>query len=240
MSLDNVFSRPIDVNGAGRVYPVRLMDWDEFEDNLNPLLLTKQHLQLTIEEDLPLLDRIVIGLQNEQIVESLCRAFNIVFRSKKFDIGSDDKVYFFINENNQMVTAQNYEEIRKVIFHQNILFEPKVYKTKAMQEWAEKVLKARSKNAANISLEDMITTVSVFTGKHYWDLEKYSIYQLKSDFNRIEKVKVYDATSISFANPYAKDIKLEHFAEHLNLYQNPYENLFKPKENLKISKAIRG
>ena len=80
-------------------------------------------------------------------------------------------------------------------------------------------------------------------GKHYWDLEKYTIYQLKYDFNRICKIKDYESQSMMFANPYAdlSKLKMEHFAENIDMYENPYDGLFKERSSLiKIDSAIQG
>ncbi|MED4883908.1 hypothetical protein [Bacillus smithii] len=240
MSMADILGMPTYVDGVGDVHPIKVKDWDLFEKNANVLLLTKNHLPLNIEEDIPLLDRIVIGIRDEELVDSLCTIFNLVLKSNEFRIDTDGKDYFFINENNQIITNKTYEELRRVILRQNIIFEPKVYKDKLLQQWAEKVLEHRNKEAANITMEDMITTIAVLSGKHYWDIAEYTIYQLKSEFQRINKIKQYETTSILYANPYAAaDVKLEHFAECLELYEDPYKGVFKSTEGSNISKAFK-
>jgi hypothetical protein len=239
MSLENIFRKPKFHPDVGEIHPILLKDWNVFEDNVRPLMFSKKHLELENDHDMPLLDRLVVLLQDETLVNSLCKVFNLVFKSKYFELSDNGQIYFFINENKQIISSSNYEEIRDIILNQNILFEPKIYKDPLMASWASKVLKAREKNAANITLEDMITTVSVVSCKHYWDLENYSIYQLKAEFNRITKIKMYDTKSIQLANPYASEIKLEHFAEFLDLYQDPYADIFKSKDKLNnINKAM--
>lgn len=241
MSLSNIFQKPSKIKDLGFVYPVKLRDWDEFEENVTPLMYSKNHLPT--EEDIPLLDRLIFGLGDPKIIESLLKVFNIVFRCKGFTIVSDESVYGFLNENKQIIHTQNYEEIRQIILHQNILFEPKIYKTPALQKWAEKVLKARGKNSPNVTIEDMLSTVSVMSGKHYWDLEEYTIYQLRYDFNRICKIKNFESQSMMLANPYAdmSKMKYEHFAENFDMYENPYDGLFKEKSKLvKLNTAIQG
>ena len=237
MSTNNIFHKPIYIKRFGNVYPIQVGDWEKFESCLNVLMISKKHIEVTVDEDIALLHRIVLGLQDDEINKALCKLFNLISKTDSFKLDSDH--YHFINDESQRVDFENYDEIRNTIFNQNILFEPKVYKDPLMQQWANKVLEARSKNAANITMEDMVTTVAVISGKHYWDLEKYSIYQLKSEFQRINKIKAYDTTSIMFANPYATDIKLDHFAEYLDMYADPYQDLFKSKDKLKnIDKAL--
>jgi hypothetical protein len=93
-----------------------------------------------------------------------------------------------------------------------------------MQEWADKVLQARAKHQIKMEFEDMISTVSVFTGKHYWDLSRYTIYQLKSDFNRISKIMNYKTGVLAAINGSGQ--KIEHYSESLELDKNPYDELF--------------
>jgi hypothetical protein len=238
MSLSNIFQKPIELNGLGFVYPVKLINWDEFEENISPIMLSKNHLQT--EYDVPLLDRVVLGLKDERIINSLCKTFNIVLNSNSFKIIVGNQSYMFMNENDQIIDSTNYDELRKIILRQNILFEPKVYKTQALQQWAEKVLKARGKNSPNVTIEDMLSTISVMAGKHYWDLEQYTIYQLRYDFNRICKIKNYETQSLAFANPYAdlSNFKLEHFAENVDMYENPYDSVFKENKLTKLNSAI--
>jgi hypothetical protein len=240
MSLSNIFQKPFELKGLGIVYPVKLINWDEFEENVSPIMLSKNHLELTIDQDLPLLDRVVIGLQDDRVINSLCKVFDIVLKSNSFKIIVGNDSYMFMNENDQIVDSTNYDELRRIILHQNILFEPKVYKTPALQKWAEKVLKARGKNAPNVTIEDMLSTVSVMAGKHYWDLEQYTIYQLRYDFNRICKIKNYETQSLIFSNPYAdlSNVKLDHFAENVDMYENPYDGVFKENKLTKLNSAI--
>jgi hypothetical protein len=240
MSLANIFQKPTKIEGLGLIYPVKVKDWDEFEENVTPIMYSKNHIP--IEEDLPLLDRLIL-LRDEKIIESLCKIFSLVFRCENFDFIIDEYNYHFVNEHKQSINNLNYEELRKNILHQNILFEPKIYKSPALQKWAEKVLQARGKNSPNVTMEDMLSTVSVMSGKHYWDLGEYSIYQLRYDFNRICKIKNFESQSMMFANPYAdlSKMKMEHFAENIDMYENPYDSLFKEKNKLvKINNAIQG
>lgn len=240
MSLQNIFQVPEKVDGFGEVFPIRLKEWDKFESSVQPFLLSKNHLTVSSEDDYPLLDRLVYGLQSEEILNLLCNVFNLISRTDSFTFHSDEQGYFFYNNEKQIVDNQNFDQIRMIILKQNILFEPKIYKSEAVKRWAEKVLKARQKNSPNVTIEDMLSTVSVLSGKHYWDLAEYSIYQLKYDFNRACKIKTFDSQSMMLANPYGdfSKMKLEHFAENIDMYENPYDGLFKEKSS-KLDTAIK-
>jgi hypothetical protein len=241
MSLNHIFGKPKFVEGVGNIYPIRLKDWDEFEENCRPLLLTKKHFQ--VEEDIPLLDLVVFGLRDEQVIKNLEIAFKLALRVEQVTFAYNENYYFFMANENSIIHNGNYEEVKRIILEQNLLFEPKVYKDPLMQKWAEKVLEARRKNAPNITLEDKVSTVAALNGKHYWDLEEYTIYQLEMEFARICAVKNYDVQSHLLARDYVNpaDIKLDHFAEKIDMFKNPYDDLFKSKDKLKnINKAIKG
>lgn len=242
MSLNHIFGKPKYVENVGNIYPVRMRDWGKFEENVRPLLLTKQNFQ--IEEDIPLLDLIVsLGFQEYTVINNLENIFKIVLRTENVAFVFDEYRYAFVINQESIIHSKNYDEVRKIIMEQNLLFEPKVYKSKMMQEWAEKALEARRKNAPNITLEEKISTIAAFNGKHYWDLEEYTIYQIESEFARICAFKNYDTSSHLFARDYVNpaDIKLDHFAEKIDLFKNPYDDLFKTKDKLQnINKALKG
>jgi hypothetical protein len=234
MSINNLFGEPFFIEGIGNVYPIRLIDWEKFESVIPVILQSEKHFETNGE--FPLLDILIRGISDEVIVKSLEIIFQLALRNEdvKFVVYDFDKYKFQIDDE-YSITVDNFPLIRNVIMQQNILFEPKIYKNKEVQRWAEKVLAARGKNAPNITIEEMISTVSVFTGKHYWDLKDYTIYQLKSDFNRICKIEEYRTQSMVFANPYAdlSKFKMDHFAEKIDMYKNPYDDVFKDKSTMK-------
>ncbi|MDT0160274.1 hypothetical protein [Bacillus sp. AG4(2022)] len=238
MSLANILQKPSQIDLIGDVYPVRVKDWDEFESYLSILMISKKHFNKDL--DIPLLTGIVINLRDEPIVEVLCGIFNILTRTDSFTMEYLEDSVYFENKNKQIICDSNYDLLREVALHQNIIFEPKIYKDPLMARWAEKALEAKSKNAANITFEDMITTIATYSSKHYWDIENYSIYQLKAEFQRITRLKVYDTNSLTYGNSNVNpsEVKLDHFAESFDLYADPYKDLFKSKENLNISKAL--
>jgi len=119
----------------------------------------------------------------------------------------------------------NYDIVRQTIMKQNLMFEPKIYKNKLVQEWANKVLESRAKNSANITFEDFITTVKNFDGLTYDQIMEQSIYQLYADFYRIGKMKEFDKSCL-FATVSTEPISIQHFAQSLEMWKSPYDDLF--------------
>lgn len=221
-----IFGKPDYIESIGNVYPVKLKDYDEFIDLSVYLYFNKQHFP-DLVQDFSLFELLINGLSEEGIIDVLKRLFQIVLKQ---DVSFIDNYYefYFQLENGNKINKDNYDELRKVVMKQNLMFEQKVYKSKLVQEWANKSLKEKVKKGIKIEFEDMITTVSVFTGKHYWDLAEYTIYQLKADFNRITKFKNYDS-SVAMKCAGA-DVPLEHFAEYVDMFKNPYDSAFVDKE----------
>jgi hypothetical protein len=243
MSLNYILSKPINVEDVENIYPIQLKDWDEFDECANILLYSRKHFKEDV--DYPLLTLIVYAIQEnrEPIVTALETVFKLCFRTDNvlfFEDEFTNSFYFAVD--NFTVDVFNYDLVREVIMKQNLLFEPKIYKDPLMQAWANKVLESRSKNATDMSLEDRVSTVAALSGKHYWDLEKYTMYQLSVEFNRICKVKDYEVQTLAFSNPYAdtSKMKLNHFAEKVDVFKSPYDDLFKSKDKLNnINKAIK-
>lgn len=251
-SLSHIFQKPQLVGNAGDIYPVLMKDYEEFITKSNIILYNYEHFDVDYisnffdipKDDIKLLDLIAIMFYQEkmyeQIIKNLEDVFSIVLRKKINSYFNEGVLYFYSDEGN-IINRDNYDEIRKIIMEQNLLFEPKVFKNKHTQEWAELVLKQREKNSVKMTIEDMITTVAVFSGKHYWDLENYSYYQLKAEFNRISKIKEYETMSIALANPYASNIEIKHFAEDTEILKNPYDDIFVNKNKLSnLNSAIGG
>lgn len=234
-----ILGKPEYIDGVGDIHPIILNDYDIFIDCATPLYYSKQHFQQDINE-FNLLDVIVVlGLKERTILQSLEKLFSLVTRKKTYfvmDEGNLDN-YAFVIDKDLSINKDNYDIVRQTIMKQNLIFEPKVFKNKLVQQWAEKVIKARAKNSVKITIEDMITTVSNFKGKSYKEIAEQTLYQLNADFQQITKFKSYDS-SIALANIAGLD-KLEHFAGGLNLFKNPYDDLFVSKDKLnKLDSAM--
>ncbi len=237
-SVKYIFGKPDYMDVIGNIYPIKLEDYDDFIECSNHLYINKNHFIENVRE-LTLLELLIFGLKNEKIISDLEKLFSLALRKQvEFFIKNENKIlyeyeYGFISESNQIIHKDNYEQIRNIIMHQNLMFDQKVYKDKIVEKYMYKSLEVKAKNSIKMEFEDMISTVSVFTGKHYWDLEEYTIYQLKSDFNRISKFKNYD-TSIAFKCVSTEPIKVEHFAENVDMFKNPYDldNFTKSKDTI--------
>lgn len=241
MSLKHILSQPEYIKDIGYIYPIKLKDYDEFTECSSLLYISKGHFQ-TIEY--PLLTLLFmskehLGLSLEDLVYKFSKLFSLVTQK---DVGFASRISNrfegFIIDNQNIISNHNYDKIREVIMKQNLMHEQKIYKTELMQKWAEKAIKAKQKTAPNISFEDIVSSVSVGCSKNYSDLENYTIYQIYSDFYRLRKMVDYDA-NIQFRCAGA-DLKFQDYAENLDLFHNPYDDLFVSADKLGgLNKAIK-
>lgn len=221
-SIKNILGSPVTVEGVGDLFPVKVKDYEEFQLCSYPLYYSKAHFKNT--EQFSLLDLIIYGIRDDNVILSLERLFSLVMKKEVFFVSAENQYGFLIDEDHA-INASNYEQVRQTIMKQNILHEQKVYENPLVQQWAEKVMAARAKSSNNLTLEDMITTVSVYKGLSYVEIADMTYYQLYADFQRIGKFKGYD-TSIQMVCAGAKDVKVESYADSLEMYKSPYDDLF--------------
>lgn len=253
MSVANILNKPTYVKGIGEIYPVRMIHYDEFMECANVISLTVDHFDvgevrkifgIPDDEEIKLLDLITfmsassedgspLPLDNNPTFNQMKNLFEIVLQKEvTYQLTNEYGLTFNYGEGG-MIYRDNYDELRKVIMSQNLLFEPKVYKDKLMQQWADKVLKARAKGGIDIDIEEYLTTIAVMSGKHYWDLSRYTIYQIKHEFSRIVKFKAFD-TNLAMIG-HSEKIGQDHYAEKTDVGKSPYEDLFVDK-NKKLGK----
>jgi len=236
-NLKYLFAQPDYIEGIGNVYPIQLKDYDQFQECSNILYISKNHFA---ETDTPLLALIFLSVEHlgykpDDLILIFEKLFSLVLRKTVLLHSNNENIWFqtknkLETEDNTIINFFNYDELRSTIMKQNLMFEQKIYKNKLIQEWANKVLVSRSKNSAKISIEDIITTVSVYKSKNYEELMEYSIYQIYADFYRIRKMKKYDTDTL-FATVVEK-ITIEDFAEEINMFKSPYDDLFVSSDKL--------
>jgi len=248
-SLKHIFAQPEYISGIGNVYPIKLKDYDKFQECSKLLYISKNNF---IESDLPLLGLIFmcieqLGISEKDLILSFEKLFSLVLKkavrlktngdifrfeiipkNKNINDDCEDNDSEKTNDNykiNKIIDFSNYDAFRSVVMKQNLIFEQKIYKNKLVQEWANKVLESRSKNSPKITMEDFITTVKNYDGLTYEQIMNQTIYQLYADFYRIGKFKQFDQSNL-FATVSTEKISIEHFAQAIDMFKSPYDDLF--------------
>jgi hypothetical protein len=230
-NLKYIFAQPDYIEGVDKdnpiiLYPIKLKDHDKFEECSELLYLSKNHFA---EVDMPLLSLLFMAREQlkltiEELIEKLSKLFSLVTQ-KTVNFISSDQIEGFIVDNTNIISTHNYDEIRKIIMKQNLMFDQKVYKDPLVQEWANKVLLSRQKKNAKITLEDMITTVKSYQGITYQQIMEQTIYQLYADFYRIGQIMQFEQASL-FSTVSMEKITIEYFAQNIDMFKSPYDDLF--------------
>lgn len=225
------------IDGIGNVFPIKVSDYDEFIECSSILNIRKEHFSADAQT-YQLLDLLIFGIgEKEKTVDYLETLFRLVIKKDVQFIENHEKYAFIIDEDH-FITNSNYDILRQTIMKQNLMFEQKIYKDPLVAEWAQKVLKQRAKGGVTITIEDMISTVSVVTGKSYNEIAEMTIYQLNADFKRVTKDKDYNV-AISMKCAGADKVNVNYFAEEINMFKNPYDDLFVSTSKLNdLNKAI--
>lgn len=189
------------------IYPVKILDWNNFRKYIGLFIQSKEHYNLNNDDELLrfIITNNSIDKNTEKpndillssILFMICDAFNIITRSNDFEYIIDGDVFKFISKSNKyIVTNNNFEEIRKVVLKQNLQFEPIIYESEFKRKWAEKVKHGRMKKNEGLSISEIINFVRCGLCISYKEISEMNIFQLYSDFRRINNNKEFDTISL--------------------------------------------
>ncbi|WP_226035610.1 hypothetical protein [Aquibacillus saliphilus] len=235
--LSNIFGKMQKVEGINNIHPIRLNQYEEFMECAQLLSLTEKHFEESAVEKHTLFELVVGQGIKADVIHRFIHMLYLV-TGELFELKIADMEFTFIGGFDMYLDKTNFESFREVTMKQNLLYEDKVFKNPMVKQWADKVLEARSRNSVDMSLEDIVSVVHVFTGISYDDISAYTIYQLKHTFQRILKVEDYNR-DIQFMCAGDDKTKPKPFMEKIELYQNPYDDVFVDKNKLNnLNKAI--
>lgn len=219
-----IFGKSEFVHGI-EIFPIRMKDYDEFMENSGILSFGLVHFPEEYQKDYKLLDLLTYAT-NEEFQQSLIKTLSLALKKEVIFVVSDEnpKEYAYMAGDDAVINRNNFDEIRRVIMKQNLIFEKKVYNNPLVEKWANKVLEKRRKSSVKITVEDMITTI-VSTGIPFESIQNMTIYQMNALFQRISKLESY-RTTVAFKCAGAEKIQIEHFAEYINMFKDPYDDLF--------------
>lgn len=246
-SVKYILGKPDYVTKVGNIYPINISDYDEFMELTNVILISYKQFSIMDDEIKKLIDdgkiklldlilKILVPADEKKII--ITKLEQVLSMVTKKTVKFDERMNIFsANEGEVIIDKNNFDEVRDSIMKQNVLFSPPIYKSKKVQEIANNVLMRRASDGINITIESMLTTLAAMTGKNYIDLSKYTIYQVKSEFQRMLKIETYQ-TMMMF-KCVGSESTPEHFAEMIDMFIDPYSDIFKEKNALKnINQAL--
>lgn len=235
--------------------PVRLMDWEKFIPvayemlRLNNELLRKR---LKLDESVLLYDYVLdymIKMSEERFgqegsfalvlissVFSLCYRLPVEPMLQKKD--GDVNLVFKIGDNDEdLITRDNYEEIRAMIMEQNLIFEPIIAPNKKSQDIIDKAIERKRGSGSNVetNIESMIILVS----KSRPVTEDYTYYQLQADYEMV--LRLEQSRAIPTYRAVGADIDPIELGAILSIHEDPYsfEKMFKKNDRSRDAEMLK-
>ena len=235
--------------------PVRLMDWEKFIPvayemlRLNNELLRKR---LKLDESILLYDYVLdymIKMSEERFgqegsfalvlissVFSLCYRLPVEPMVQKKD--GEVNLVFKIGDNDEdLITRDNYEEIRAMIMEQNLIFEPIIAPNKKSQDIIDKAIERKRSSGSNVetNLESMIILVS----KSRPITEDYTYYQLQADYEMV--LQLEQSRAIPTYRAVGADIDPIELGVILSIHEDPYsfEKMFRKNDRSKDAEMLK-
>lgn len=254
---DVMMNEPCLVENIGEIYPVLVKDYNRFSKSGGILMIGKQHTQgVLLREamayavmelsgsDLSSKDDMTVKTYFYIVAEEIAKMISIVVHKQikfttnwDFIVSGENKYFtatFTDKDNTILINETNWEIFRGIVMKQNNIQEEKVYEDPLYAKWARKAQIANSKNSENITLGDMIAIVSCETGKTYDEIKNQNVLQLHSDYQRVNHVANYEATTLfrtvtdkvkimNFASPIISEIyrdKTDDYTSSINEIAN--------------------
>lgn len=216
---DALMNEPCIVENMGSLYPVLVKDYGLFIKNAELLMYGNQHIKGNVLQGIIVsgIAQLCNGNIGSVDYGTLEMCFNITAQTiaKIISCVARKEIKYITNfelvarNENEFFTATFYDEgytilindtnweiFREIVLKQNVIQNPKVYEDPLYEKWLNKSKIAESKGKDTITIGDMMTVISCYTGKTYEVIKNQNMMQLYSDYHRINHVVNYDATTL--------------------------------------------
>lgn len=225
---------PEEVEGIGKIYPISVVEWEEFSRLAQRfLLIGYDHLKyrLQVKEEVKLMDFLIAlclnsNDENERVknLESFKRLVEMTTRKAvRFMFDKVSKEWFFFLEEKDdglQINRDNFDTFRQIVMRQNLLFEPLVAPNELGQQAIDEAIERMNRRGSPVDLESMLAVVSMVKGILPHQLTDYSYYQLRADyevFQRIESNRIIHLYRCQGGK--GDDIEM---VAPLSIHENPY------------------
>ena len=230
-----------ELQGVGHLYPVSVLHWHEFSEVARKYLLYSYDFlkyRCQLDESVKLLDylmALVIFQEPKDLAEERMLEF-----SQMLSLSFQEPVHpYFHPQTKQWVfaiggeasdrylTRDNFDDYRRIVMRQNLLFEPLVAPNEFSQRTIDDAIERMSRRSPESDLEAMLALVSVIKGISPDQFKNYSYYQLRIDFEMAQRLE-YNRFIHLYRSQGAK-VEGLNLAGKLESLENPYsfERLFK-------------
>lgn len=192
---------PEQIEGIGLVYPVSVLEWEEFSRLAQRFLLFSYDMikyKFKIEQEIKMLDFLFLvilqGETEEQRVQGIIDLqdmFKIVLKEevKAFYDSLKGEWILVVGEQGCEINRLNFDKLKTIIMRQNLLFEPLIANNEIAQQIIDDAIARMSRQGDKVELESMIACVSIIKGINPRELQDYSYYQLRADYEISQRIE---------------------------------------------------
>lgn len=203
------------------------------------------HKRLKIDKSVKLYDHVIDTLMKRSEEQMGNREFGIVIMAQMFSLayrlpvepmarkkdGKVDIVFKVGDDEKDLITSDNYEEIREMIMEQNLIYNPLVAPNQKSQDAIDKAIE--KKRSMNSSVETNIESMIVLVSKSREVTEDYTYYQLQADYEM--ELRLEQSRAIPVYRAVGADIPNIELGEVLGMHEDPYsfDKMFKKNDRAK-------
>ena len=210
-------------------YPIRLLDWDEYNPlahpifNISPTLLTRRlKLDLSVTS---LFEFVVYALIKEDRLWQLEKVFSMAFREEVkamvYRKGESQEIRFvFASDNAFYIDKNNFTQVREVLMEQAFYFDPIVGEDERSQKLIDKAISRLAKKGSDTetNIESMVSLVK--SEYNITDWTEYTYYELRIDYYTIIRKENFRAVHVYRA--FGGNNKIPEFGAISEAHSDPF------------------
>ena len=189
------------VEGIGYVYPVSVVEWEDFSRLAQRFLLYSYDMikyKFKIEQEIKMLDFLFLVIMQGETEEERVQGVIDLQDMLKIVLKEDVKAFYdnqsgewllMVGEQGNEINRLNFDTLKPVIMRQNLLFEPLIANNDIAQQIIDDAITRMSRQGDKVELESMIACVSIVKGIHPKELQDYSYYQLRADYEVSQRIE---------------------------------------------------
>jgi hypothetical protein len=236
---NHTFSKPV-VYKEVKIYPVKIENIIEFYSAINCLLLEKNKIPDPAIIKMSYLDFVfMIANEDIRLINSLYDLLQLVLKEQSFDFDfKNNKIYLIVDIENKKIeiNSNEFENIRKVIFKQNLIkYDEKLLSPELEKRFKEVEEFLEQKNGKSATFSELVTSYHVGIGLKYSDIEDLTIWQFYKGLERLSLKEDFEVYTYPLLKS-GESEKIKHWLSHVE-EKGKYDHILMDKTEFdKITK----
>lgn len=236
-NFNNVFGKPLKYKNI-KLYPVRLIDSQEFYNSVQCLLIPKntfKEIEIIKMSYLRFLIHLSIEGGHPYILGLLKELMIIVLRTDNISFTEDEKGKIIMTiDDEYQINEIDFDKIKKIICEQNLV---QIDEQILDPELEQKIKEAREflskKSGKMADLEQQIVAYHCAFNMPYEEIEKLTIYQFHKGISRMNLIKTADAIQSARYSGFVEikdESSLPHWLGYIEEKSDPNDDVLMSKD----------